>query len=236
MNPPMLSDTQIDRYSRQIILPEVGARGQEKLLSATLAVVDGSHAQSFLPLYLAAAGIGRLRLWRPGYLAASDATGDLGELNPDCKVEIWSRPVTRETCEDFAGDGSPAAVILMQSAPDVAEQLNVECAGSGVPLVWGRAAGAVGQLAVFDSRSQRGCLACVTDVQETQQPNAAALHPLTVATLASLQAVEAIKLALGNASPLTARLLRVDVAGATVTTQPLALEPDCAVCRRGPRQ
>ena len=57
----MLSDAQVERYSRQIILPEVGARGQEKLLSATIALVDAVDRDSVLPLYLAAAGIGRSR-------------------------------------------------------------------------------------------------------------------------------------------------------------------------------
>src|SRR5512147_212826 len=107
----MLNDTQIDRYSRQIILPEVGARGQEKLLSATLAVVDTAGSRSIVPLYLAAAGIGRLQLWRSEAVSFNESVHDFSDLNPDCAVEVRKQPVSRSSWETLVAGTNPAAVI-----------------------------------------------------------------------------------------------------------------------------
>lgn len=224
----MLSDTQVDRYSRQIILPEVGGRGQEKLLASTLLLVQ-SEQTSILSAYLAAAGVGRLIIWRPGSSSACDLPADLSDLNADCAVEIRTDAASREACERLIAETNPMAVVVVEEHVDLAQQINLACAAIGTPLIWGGTTDSTAHLTVFDARATPGCRACA--VPFFTSGGDSVLRQLANATLAGQLASEAIKCVLGAGSSLTGRVLSVDIESSTVTTASFASNPNCTACR-----
>jgi len=228
----MLSDTQIDRYSRQIILPEVGGRGQEKLLASTLVLVE-SEETSILPAYLAAAGVGRLVIWRPGSSSARELPADMSDLNADSAVEIRTEPSSREACESLIAETNPIAVVVVDEHVEFAHQMNLACIATGTPLIWGGTMGATAYLTVFDARVSPGCRACAVPFFASDGDSV--LRQLANATLAGQLASEAIKCALGTGSSLAGRVLCIDIENATVTSTSFQSNPDCIVCGRGRR-
>jgi adenylyltransferase/sulfurtransferase len=226
----MLSDIQIDRYSRQIILPEVGGRGQQKLLSSTLALL-ATDETSILPAYLAAAGVGRLVIWNPGAQTTSEALQDISDLNPDCALESRAEPVSRLNCESLIAESNPVAVVIMEEHAQAAELMNAACAATATPLVWGGTMGAKAYLTVFDPRQSPGCRACAVPFFESGGDSV--LRRLANAALGGQLAAEAIKSVLGNSSSIAGRVLCLDVEAATVTSAAFAPNMVCAVCSRG---
>jgi len=226
----MLSDTQVDRYSRQIILPEVGGRGQEKLLASTLMLVE-SEETSILPAYLAAAGVGRLVLWRPGPPSACELPADMSDLNGDCAVEIRTEPASREACESLIAETNPIAVVMVDEHVEFAHQMNLACVGTGTPLIWGGTMDATAYLTVFDARGSPGCRACA--VPFFASGGDSVLRQLANAALAGQLGSEAIRCVLGAGSSLAGRVLCIDVENATVTSTFFQSNPDCTVCGRG---
>src|SRR5271169_5384355 len=93
----MLNHQQIERYSRQIILPQLGGRGQETLLAHSIAIVGSDGLSTTAALYLAGAGVGRLLLSAPLPLSAIDG------LNPDCRTTALPTPLTRAVADEVAG-------------------------------------------------------------------------------------------------------------------------------------
>jgi adenylyltransferase/sulfurtransferase len=224
----MLTDTQVERYSRQIILPAVGGRGQEKLLASTLAVVDTADRQSILARYLAAAGVGRLILWRPG---TGDPAEDIASLNSDCAVEHFTEPEPG-TIDSLIALNDPVAVVLLEESADLAEAVVAACVRTRTPLIWGRVVGAVAYLAVFDRQRHRGCRACALPF-DMIAADEGPLDLVAAGILATQLALEALKLALGGSASLAGRSLRFDAGAATVESIAFASTPACALCDRG---
>lgn len=226
----MLSDLQIERYSRQIILPEVGARGQERLLKSTIALVVAEPAQSYAVSYLAAAGIGRL-------CVCTDATegwvGDVAPLNPDSRIEAHRPP---KSYDDWIAAVQPAVVLLEATGEARDAAVNSACMRAGVPLLWGRTAGAAADLALFDGTAACGCLACTDCSDDAAPAQSTALDALAASILASLLATEALKLALKGTSSLLGHGLRIDAASSSIEPFSLDGNPTCPVCTGGSRQ
>lgn len=236
---PMLSDLQIARYSRQIILPAVGGRGQRKLLATRVAVVGDQEMAGTAALYLAAAGIGELAIVG----RARPLADDLDAANPDCQVRACPLPATEDDaaalvshCDIVVDAGSPSAI---------AGLLNTQCCAGRKPLVWGTAATAVGRATVFAGfRPSLPCYQCwrrhaanAPPLDFGSAPDAAGSRPpLTVlagavgAFIGTLQATETIKLALGVEPALMGRMLVYDALEVTVRETAIAKSPDCPIC------
>ena len=148
----MLTDRQIERYSRQIILPQLGGRGQEKLLSAAVAVVGTGDMNISVALYLAAGGVGTLGVDAP-------AAAAIAGLNPDCRTQSLAATLDADLAA-IARDYD--LLVAADIAPDLCSALNVACMAVRKPLLWGATTGHTGAIAVFAGhRPAEPCYACL---------------------------------------------------------------------------
>lgn len=221
----MLTDGQIERYSRQIILPQLGGRGQEKLLAAAIAVVGTGDMNISVALYLAAAGVGTLGVDAPTAAA-------IAGLNPDCHTQSLAAALDADLAAATARDYD--LLVAADLAPDTCSALNVACMAARKPLLWGAATGHAGAVAVFAGhRPAEPCYACLPlafPPAGDQADGAAVLAAVTAAFIGTLLATEAVKLAAGIAAPLTKCLLVYDALNATVRTLDLHKDPHCTAC------
>jgi adenylyltransferase/sulfurtransferase len=218
----MLNDAQVERYSRQIILPEIGGRGQKRLLAAAVAIV--ARDPKYLLEYLVAAGVGHITVVSRAGTAAID---DLADLNRDCRIEVPAMPASYG---EWLAAAQPDAVLLQTDSDGESTELNSVCVRAGKPFLWGRTAGAKAYMALFDPTMVRGCYAC-TDVRRRVTPaESNILHPLAASLLASLQAAETVKLLLDRSSALHGEGLVIDAATASIDRLPFETASACSDC------
>ena len=235
----MLDDVHIERYSRQIILPQVGGRGQEMLLAASVAVVGAGEIGSAAALYLVAAGVGRLRIvddaaaQAPGLLPpAAAVAAALASLNPDCRIESCDRAVTSDGADAVAAGHD---VIIGAGAKfDVCCGLAAAGLRRGTPLLWGSAAGFVGQCtALGRSRADAPCYRCLHPQPPTLDAGTA-FSP-AAAFIGTVLATEAIKRLIGIQGAAIRRLVRYNALEGTVDEVAVQSDPHCVLCGvRGP--
>jgi adenylyltransferase/sulfurtransferase len=192
-----LSDQQIERYSRQIVLPEIGARGQEALVGSAAAVIGTGEAARAAASYLAGAGVGRVDLF-PGRSESAEAAREIGRqalrLNPEVRVEVQSLPA--EPCTD-GWTGRYGAVVC---ASDSATLRAVAAGRRRGTLVAGGPVGSCGWLWI--ARGQRPgdpCAACA-ERDALADPSAvgkSALASSVAGVVGSLLSLAALKLLLG---------------------------------------
>ncbi len=246
----MLTDRQLLRYNRQLLLNDFDVAGQERLLDSTVLVVGLGGLGCPAALYLAAAGVGRLlladgddvelsNLQRQiahgeadiGANKAASAAAAIAALNPDTGTEVLPmmlegeeliRQVARVDLVIDATDNYPARFAL-----------NRACIGAGIPLVSAAAVRVEGQLAVFDPLRGGGCYRCL--YPETGATTALScsesgvLAPL-VGALGSLQSMEALKLLAGYGEPLRGALLLVDLRSMDIRKLALPRRKGCPDC------
>ena len=250
----MLSKDQIARYSRQLILPEIGVRGQERLLGSSVLVVGAGGLGCPAALYLAAAGVGRIGLidreavtlsnLHRQVLHTSDAVGRpkslsaqarLAALNPDVAVSPIQASLTSANALEWL---RPYDLVLDGSDNFPTRYLvNDACVLLGKPLVHGGVVHLGGQ--VLTVLPRRGaCFRCV--FPEPPQPGAvpscqeAGVLGAAAGVLGSLMAHEALKLLLGIGEPLVDRLAVFDGAASRFREVPVRRDPLCAVCGDAP--
>jgi molybdopterin/thiamine biosynthesis adenylyltransferase len=253
----MLSDAQLLRYSRQILINEFDVQSQERLLRSAVLIVGLGGLGCPAALYLAAAGVGRLVLAdgdvvEPGNLQRQIAHGvaDLGTnkaesaaaavaaIDPEVAVEVHPRILDEAAMVDLAG----RADLVIDATDNYPARfaLNRACINAGVPLVSAAAVRSEGQLAVFDPRRGGPCYRCLYAESEEETAlgcsESGVLAPL-VGVLGSLQAMEALKLLSGFGEPMRGRLLLADLR--TLEFRQLALPrrrdcPDCGHLLTGP--
>lgn len=245
----MLSDQAFLRYSRQLLLEDIGPEGQEKLQCATVLIVGLGGLGSPAALYLAAAGVGRLLLadndqlhltnlqrqilYRTADVATSKAQlaqRHLQALNP--LVE----PIALE--QRLQGAALSAAVARADLVLDCSDNMatrhgiNAACVAAGVPLISGSAVGFSGQLLVIEPPYVQGCYACLYPEQNEPQRNcrtSGVLGPV-VGVIGTLQALEAIKMLAGLPSPLSGKLRLFDGKQHSWRTLQLSKASVCTVC------
>lgn len=221
----MLSDQQIERYSRQIILPQLGSRGQQRLLGASVAVVGRDDFSAAAAVYLAAAGVGKVA-------APPSAVAALAAVNPDCVCAPLPASITRTAAVEIAGTSN--AVLACGACDDTCMLLNAACVAARTPLVWGQARGSIGRVAVLAGTDANApCYTCLLAHRPQERPpdeQTAALAEATAAFSGMLQATETIKLLLGLHGTPVGRVLTYDGLAATVTTRHVARNPSCATC------
>jgi adenylyltransferase/sulfurtransferase len=246
-----LGDAELLRYSRHILLPQVGIEGQEKLHAARALVLGAGGLGSPAALYLASAGIGTLALadgdtvdltnlqrqimhrtaaiGKPKVLSG---VATLGELNPDCRVVPLQERLAGARLEE---EVATADVVLDCSDNFVTRHaVNRACVKFRKPLVSGAAIRFDGQIAVFDTRqTDAPCYHCLfpesEDVEEIRCAVMGVFAPIT-GIVGAVQAAEALKLVIGCGESLAGRLLLLD--GLAMEWRSIAVprDPGCPVC------
>ncbi len=249
----MLSDDELLRYSRQILLRQVDIEGQLKLKQSRVLIVGLGGLGSPVALYLAAAGVGELHLAdfdqldltnlqrqiahdtpSVGLRKVDSAMARLSALNPLVKLVPHRAAMDADTL-----GAAVAGVDLVLDCTDnfaVREAVNAACVAAVKPLVSGAAIRLEGQLSVFDPRVESSpCYHCLyghgTEAELTCS-EAGVLGPV-VGMVGSLQALEAIKLLVGFGEPLIGRLLLVDALSSRFRELKVKRDPACAVCGSG---
>lgn len=246
-----MDDQQLLRYSRHILLPEIGIEGQERLRKAAALVVGAGGLGSPAALYLAAAGIGRLTiadsdavdltnlqrqiLYRTESIGARKveaARAALLSINPEVEVVGLDKRVEAKDLESLVAD---ADVVLDCSDNFPTRQaLNRACVAHGKPLVSGAAIRFDAQLMVFDLRREEApCYACLFpddgEVEEVQCSVMGVFAPLT-GVVGAMQAAEAIKLVAGAGESLSGRLVMFDAKMADWRSVRVKRDPFCRIC------
>ncbi len=243
------SPEEVERYARHLVLREVGGPGQQRLKAARVLVVGAGGLGAPAALYLAAAGVGRLRLVDPDVVSLSNlqrqvlyATADvgapkveraaarLGELNPHTAVE----PVASAFVEGNGAELVEGCDLVLDGSDDFAVRFAVNDAAvvAGVTLVSGALGRWTGQVGVFAGRP---CYRCLVPETPPDADTCAAVGVVgaLAGVVGSLMALEAVKLLSGAGEPLTGRLLIYDGLAAETRTVRVPADPECPVCGRG---
>jgi molybdopterin/thiamine biosynthesis adenylyltransferase len=246
-----MNDEQLLRYSRHILLDEIGIEGQTRIIGAHALVIGAGGLGSPAALYLASAGIGRITLAdgdrvdltnlqrqilhtdeRVGQLKAVSGQTALAQINPQVKVEALAR---RLAGEELAARVTDADVVLDCSDNFATRHaVNRACVDSKTPLVSGAAIRFSGQVAVFDARREKSpCYHCLfpegEDVEETRCAVMGVFAPLT-GIIGAMQAAEALKIISGAGTPAIGRLLLLDALTMEWRRVKFGQDPHCAVC------
>lgn len=246
-----MTDEQLLRYSRHILLDDIGIEGQERLLAAHAVVVGAGGLGSPVALYLASAGVGRITLvdadtvdttnlqrqiahtlQRVGQPKVVSARQAMLAINPDVQVHTIQQRADAALLDTLV----PDAQVVLDCTDNFATRhaINRACVRHRVPLVSGAAIRLDGQVAVYDPRQPTSpCYACLFPPEQAPEEVRCAtmgvFAPL-VGIIGTLQAAEAIKLLAGMGAALTGRLLMFDGRASQFTEVQLARRPDCPVC------
>lgn len=247
-----MNDDDLLRYSRHILLPQIGIEGQEKLRSGSVLIIGAGGLGCPAALYLGAAGVGRLviadadevdltNLQRQighytsaiGSNKAYSLRGSIHAINPVVRIEALA--------ERLKGESLGAAIVGVDVVLDCSDNfatrhaVNRACLAERKPLVSGAALGFAGQLAVFDARQPDSpCYHCLFPETVEEGPRcseAGVLSPL-VGVIGAMQAVEAIKLLAGVGRPAAGRLVLYDALAGEFREVQVPRDAACAVCAR----
>jgi len=246
-----MDDDQLLRYSRHILLPEIGIEGQERLLASRALIVGAGGLGSPVAIYLAAAGVGHITLCDDdrvdltnlqrqivhrtrgiGQPKVASAQATLAEINPQVAIEAIEERLDRDRVSELV---SRCDVVLdCTDNFKTRHAVNRACVQHRVPLVSGAAIRFDGQVAAFDSRSAASpCYACLfPEDAESEDLRCAVMGvfaPLT-GIIGTVQAAEAIKILTGAGTPLVGRLLILDALSMQWREMRLARDPQCRAC------
>ncbi len=246
-----MNDDQLLRYSRHILLPEIGVEGQSRILAAHALVIGAGGLGSPVALYLASAGMGAITLadadtvdltnlqrqimhttssiGRPKAQSGREA---IGRINPEVRAVALEQRL-----EGAALDAAVAAADIVLDCSDnfaTRHAVNRACARHRKPLVSGAAVRFDGQVSVFDlTRDDAPCYACLfPEDAETEEMRCAVMGvfaPL-VGIIGATQAAEALKVVARAGEPLVGRLLILDALAMDWRTIRLKRDPGCPVC------
>lgn len=251
---PNLSHSEILRYSRHLLIPEVGLEGQRKLKAASVLLIGTGGLGSPAALYLAAAGVGRIGLVDYDIVDFSNlqrqvihGTSTLGELkvesarqrildiNPEIQVDVYNVPFTSENAMRIAQDYD----ILIDGTDNFPTRylVNDVCVLLGKANVYGSIFRFEGQLSVFDAR-QGPCYRCLFPEPPPpgMVPSCAEGGVLGVlpGTIGTLQATEALKLILGIGEPMIGKLMLYNALDTSFEFVKLRKNPHCKICGPNP--
>ena len=246
-----MNDDQLLRYSRHILLDEIGIEGQEKLLASHVLIIGAGGLGSPAALYLGSAGVGRITVVdhdcveatnlqrqiahtvaRVGELKAKSVVQAVAAINPDVKVT----PVAEFADEALLDKLVPAADLVLDCTDNFATRhaINRACVKHRKPLVSGAAIRFDGQVTVYDSRSPESpCYACIfpeSDLPEETRCAIMGVFAPLVGIIGTVQAAEALKLLCDIGQALTGRLLMLDGRGMEWHDMKLTRSKSCTVC------
>jgi molybdopterin-synthase adenylyltransferase len=250
-----MDDTQLLRYSRHILLDEIGIEGQRRLLASHALVIGAGGLGSPVALYLGTAGVGRITivdhdtvdltnlqrqiahdLSRVGTPKATSAQASIAAINPDVQVRPLVERADTATLDALVRD----ADVVLDCCDNFAtrQAVNAACVAHRVPLVSGAAIGFDGQVSVYDTRRDDApCYACLfppeATFEETRCATMGVFAPL-VGIIGTVQAAEALKLLAGVGTSLAGRLQMLDARSMEWTEVKLGRQPGCPVCGSRP--
>ena len=246
-----MTDDQLLRYSRHILLDEIGVEGQARLLAGHALVIGAGGLGSPVVLYLGTAGVGRItlvdhddvdvtnlqrqiahNLSRVGQPKAESARQTVAAINPEVRLI----PVVRRADAAWLDQAVAGADVVIDCCDnfDTRHKVNAACVKHAKPLVSGAAIGLDGQISVYDTRgADLPCYACVfppeATFEEVRCATMGVFAPL-VGIIGSMQAAEALKLLVGVGQSLAGRLQMLDARSMEWTEIRMARQAGCAVC------
>lgn len=251
-----MNDEQLLRYSRHILLDELGIEAQNRFLAAHALIIGAGGLGSPAAMYLAAAGIGTLTLVDSdtvdltnlqrqilhttaaiGQPKVESARSTLARLNPGVSVHAIASAADQALLDRQV----PLASVVLDCTDNFATRhlINRACVTHRVPLVSGAALRFDGQISTFDARDPDSpCYACVfpqeQDFEEAACATMGVFSP-TVGIIGAMQAAEALRLVAGIGVTLAGRLMLLDSLRMEWNTMRIARQPDCSVCGTAPR-
>jgi len=246
-----MNDDQLLRYSRHLLLDEIGIAGQRRLLDAHVLIIGAGGLGSPVALYLGTGGVGRItvvdfdtvdltnlqrqiahNLTRVGHPKADSVRQTVAAINPDVQVRALVRRADAELLDALL----PEVDLVLDCCDNFKTRhaVNAACVTHRKPLVSGAAIGFDGQVSVYDTRDPAApCYACIfpPDVafQEVACATMGVFAPL-VGIIGSVQAAEALKLLAGIGSSLAGRLQMLDARCMQWDQITLQRQPGCPVC------
>ncbi len=246
-----MNDEQLLRYSRHLLLEEIGMEAQERLLASTALIVGAGGLGSPAALYLASAGVGRIiladgdqvdltnlqrqilhRQSRIGMAKAESGKLALQEINPEIQVEVCNQRLEGMALEAVVARSS----VVLDCCDNFVTRhaVNRACVRHGVALVSGAAIRFDGQLAVYDPRrADSPCYHCLfPEDQEAEEVRCAVMGvfaPLT-GIIGTMQAAEALKIMGGFGRPLVGKLQLLDARSMSWNEIEVPKNPNCSVC------
>ncbi|ART55881.1 molybdopterin biosynthesis protein MoeB [Acidovorax carolinensis] len=246
-----MTDDQLLRYSRHILLDEVGIEGQERILASHALVIGAGGLGSPAALFLGSAGVGHITLVdndvvdltnlqrqiahttaRVGQPKVQSAAQAITAINPDVQVTALQARADAALLDTLV----PQATVVLDCSDNYATRhaVNAACVRHGKPLVVGAVIRFDGQITVVDPRDAASpCYACVfppdAAFEEVQCSTMGVFAPL-VGVVGAMQAAEALKLLSGAGPSLAGRLLMLDGRAMEWNTMHLNRHPDCPVC------
>lgn len=252
-----MNDDQLLRYSRHILVDELGIEAQQRFLDAHAIVVGAGGLGSPAAMYLAASGVGRLTLvdddtvdltnLQRQILHATTSIGrkkvesgreTLARINPDVQVETVAARVDAAWLDATV----PTATVVLDCTDNFATRhaINRACVAHGVPLVSGAALRFDGQISTFDFRDPASpCYACVFPEDQPFEEVACSTMGVfapTVGIIGTMQAAEALRVIAKIGTPLVGRLMMLDSLNMEWNTMRMARQPDCPVCGKAHRE
>jgi molybdopterin-synthase adenylyltransferase len=246
-----MTDEQLLRYSRHILLEELGVEGQERIMASHALVIGAGGLGSPVALYLGTAGVGRItivdhdsvdltnlqrqiahNMARIGQPKATSAREGIEAINPDVRVE----PIVARADAQLLDELVPQADVVIDCCDNfkTRHEINAACVRHRRPLVSGAAIRMDGQLSVFDTRDANSpCYACVfppsDDLEETRCATMGVFAPL-VGIVGAMQAAEALKILSGTGEPLAGRLQMLDGRAMSWSEVRVPRNAACEVC------
>jgi molybdopterin/thiamine biosynthesis adenylyltransferase/rhodanese-related sulfurtransferase len=254
--PKALTPEQRERYSRHLLIPEIGLEGQTKLLESKVLLLGAGGLGSPTALYLAAAGVGTLGVVdddevdlsnlqrqvihttdRIGVAKVDSAEQSITAINPDVNVVKYKTRLDASNIMEII-DGYDVIVDGVDNFP-TRYLLNDATVRLGIPVVSASILGFDGQLSVFKPHDGP-CYRCLYPVPPPAEmaPSCGANGVLGVlpGTMGLLQATEVVKLVTGAGEPLVGRLLLYEALGATFTELKVRRDPECPICSKDPAE
>ena len=246
-----MTDDQLLRYSRHILLDEIGVEGQQRIMAAHALVIGAGGLGSPVALYLGTAGVGQITLVdhdtvdltnlqrqiahtlaRVGQAKAESAKQAVAAINPEPRVRVVAQRADTALLDELA----PAADVVIDCCDNFATRhlINTACVRHAKPLVSGAAIRFDGQTSVYDTRDAASpCYACVfppaDEFEEALCATMGVFAPL-VGIIGAVQAAEALKLLAGIGSPLLGRLQMLDARSMEWSEVRVPRNPGCPVC------
>jgi adenylyltransferase/sulfurtransferase len=242
-----LAQEELLRYSRQIMIPEIGEEGQLKIRKAKVFVAGVGGLGSISSYYLTAAGIGHLTIvdkdqvdfsnlnrqiihWTSdvGEWKTNSGARKLGNLNPNCSIQAIQAEITEDNCQSLVGDCS--VIVDAMDNMKTRRILNAASIRNGIPYVYGGVHQLDGMASVFIP-GKTPCLECVFPSHESESVSTppGILGPVP-GIIACIQSIETIKLILGLDGLLTGRLLCFCGYDMTFREFKINRNPECPVC------
>ena len=246
-----MDDSQLLRYSRHILLDDIGVEGQQQLIDSHVLIVGAGGLGSPVALYLAASGVGHITIAdhdvvdltnlqrqiahtteRVGQAKVTSAAQAMHALNPEVRVTALNHKLDAAQLDALV----PTVQVVVDCCDNFAtrQAVNAACVKHRVPLVSGAAIRMDGQLAVYDARQDTSpCYACIFPPEQAPEEVRCAtmgvLAPL-VGVIGTMQAMETVKVLAGVGSRLTGKLQMLDGRGMEWNEMRLQRNPKCPVC------